>query len=499
MLKRLFLLPIMALLIGCRQLPPPPAVEFTIEGGNITLVNGQMERLHYDVQNFDENYPYEEYGPIVWTSSNTDVATIEDSLLYAVGVGTSIITATLREKYTDSIVCTVTEAYPAYFYLYTTEMVLDINETSQLTWNIGPDYALQEIAWTTSDSNVATVSSDGFVTAKKHGTATIKGKTLNDLVGECVVTVTDRSPLQITVEREHIDLNVDEKISSNFEVSPSYFNRETKFEVTSNNPDLVKVESWYVATLSNSGKFEIKGIAPGDATITLSFANGVSASVTVSVTHVLPESLMFDVSRVSILKGSDYFIDYEILPEGTTEKTLTWTSDNPSIAEVFENGQIVAHEPGYTTVRATTTNNISQEVAVTVYSERNKHILPEAEPNDTLQTANVIYNIGVTIAGKSANLADKDYYRIVANEDDKLHIDFRANRASYSDHFSVRILDDAGELEAVVPLIDAGLVDSRREIDFAVPKSGTYYIEIMITDTAPIKENNHYHLYVYTF
>lgn len=497
MLKRLFLLPILALLIGCRELPPPPAVEISIAGGDITLVNGEYQQIFYDVENFDENYPYEQHGPVVWTSSNNDVAYIRDGFIYAVGVGTSIITVTLRDKYTDSVVCTVTDAYPDTFYLHFTSAIIDINEAYQLTWRILPSYARQDITWTTSDSSVATVDSDGLVTGKKYGTAVIKGKTLSDLEAECTITVADRSPTEIVFDKEHYDIKVGEEIECPLEVFPSYAN-VTTYKATSSDPNIVVTTSSLVHSLVNrTGYIKIKGVAPGEATITFTVNNSISTSFTVSVTHILPESLTFDVSRVSLQIDSEYQVNYAFLPETTTERTLTWTTSEPTVASVTEDGKITALETGYTTVRATTANGIGQEIFVTVYFERNKHRKSEIEPNDTLQTAQSTY-FGITITGTSANLSDKDYYKVSVHEDEKIHVDFRSDFENYSEYFSVRILDADGEFAAVVPLLDIGITNPWRVIDYDVPKGGIYYIEIMITEAAPITENVPYRLYVHT-
>ncbi|HZJ89942.1 MAG TPA: Ig-like domain-containing protein [Bacilli bacterium] len=496
MLKRLFLLPILAVLISCRQVPPP-ALEFSIHGGDITLVNGESKRLYIDEGNYELHYPGQTPDP-VWTSSNTSVAVIENEILYAVGVGTSTIKATIDNKYTATALCTVTAAFPESFYIHPHEKTLGLNEELQMIWQIYPDYAVQDLTWTTSDSSIATVSADGLVMGLSAGTATITATTANNLTDECVVTVADRTPLAITLEKGHIDLNVEQKITVNFWVVPLHFDHSFEFTATSSNSNVAKVESRIIFT-SGRGEVDIKGIAPGDATITLSLANGVNASFTVTVSHVLPESITFDVGRVSILKGRNYTIDYTILPEDTTEKSLTWSSDDPSVATVSEDGRITGNEVGITTVRATAVNDVTQEVTVNVYAGKNDYKQPESEPNDTLQTAQLITNLGSTIVGKNANLADKDYYRIITVAGEQIFIDFRADRDYYSEHFSVKILNSEGDLEAALPLIEEGSPTSRRLIHYAVPDGGTYYIEVTLNDTAPITENNGYHLYVYTF
>lgn len=56
-----------------------------------------------------------------------------------------------------------------------------------------------------------------------------------------------------------------------------------------------------------------------------------------------------------------------LTPEDTLmDKTITWTSSNPFIASVSKDGVVTAHYPGKTTITATTINNKSVSIPVTV-------------------------------------------------------------------------------------------------------------------------------------
>ena len=69
-------------------------------------------------------------------------------------------------------------------------LVLDKGKSGKLTATVKPDNAADKsVAWTSSNTNVATVDNTGNVTAVNHGTAKITAKTSNGKTAECEVRV----------------------------------------------------------------------------------------------------------------------------------------------------------------------------------------------------------------------------------------------------------------------------------------------------------------------
>ncbi|MGQ0647330.1 MAG: beta strand repeat-containing protein [Gemmatimonadaceae bacterium] len=126
--------------------------------------------------------------PIIWSSTNTAVATVSSSgLITVAGVGTASITAT-SEGRTGSVtfrvlapVATVTVATPGDSVLVAGTLAA----TATLRDGATPPNTLtgRPIAWTTSNAGVATVSSAGVITGVSTGnvtiTATSEGKSNN--------------------------------------------------------------------------------------------------------------------------------------------------------------------------------------------------------------------------------------------------------------------------------------------------------------------------------
>ena len=78
-----------------------------------------------------------------------------------------------------------------------TSLTLDVGKSYTLTKTVSPSNAVTSYAWSSSNTSVATVDSNGKVTAKKAGMATITVKTSNGKTATCKVTVNLPTP-QIT-------------------------------------------------------------------------------------------------------------------------------------------------------------------------------------------------------------------------------------------------------------------------------------------------------------
>ena len=78
-----------------------------------------------------------------------------------------------------------------------TALTLDVGKSYTLTKTVSPSNAVTSYTWSSSNTSVATVDSNGKVTAKKAGTATITVKTSNGKTANCKVTVNLPTP-QIT-------------------------------------------------------------------------------------------------------------------------------------------------------------------------------------------------------------------------------------------------------------------------------------------------------------
>ena len=173
------------------------SINFTVKGGTakLTATISPTEHISSD--------------KITWSSSNTDVATVNDiGVVTAKANGSATIIAKAVNGKTASCKVTVqykTEIPITAVKLNTTNLTLNKGKTSTLVATITPSNTTQSktITWSSSNTNIATVSSTGVVTAKASGATTITAKTSNGKTATCKITVpTEVTPTQPTQKKE---------------------------------------------------------------------------------------------------------------------------------------------------------------------------------------------------------------------------------------------------------------------------------------------------------
>jgi len=154
---------------------------------NPLAANLKIGKTHqYEYSYFDENGDGNTSNTINWESSNTAIATVNNGLLTAIRSGNITITASTVENGTPitSLPTTVT----------TSNNTLSINEISSVNIGDSHQYTVNfegttPITWSSSDVSVATISSNGFVTAVAAGDTTITATTVEG--GKTIMATTN--------------------------------------------------------------------------------------------------------------------------------------------------------------------------------------------------------------------------------------------------------------------------------------------------------------------
>ena len=157
----------------------------TLDKTDLTLDRGTADQLTLTIDPPDTT----EDKTIIWSSSNPDVATVDETgRVTALKIGSTVITAQIGEHKAS---CSVyVEAFIHKITLNMGSISLNKGDMEQLTATIDPPDTTEDktITWSSSDSGVATVDSTGKVTAITAGESVITAK-VGTHTATCVVGV----------------------------------------------------------------------------------------------------------------------------------------------------------------------------------------------------------------------------------------------------------------------------------------------------------------------
>ncbi len=145
---------------------------------------------------------------VEWTSSNDSVATVYHGVVTANAIGAAMIVA--RSGRTE-VNCHVFVSGTDGATLRITPAMVSLKEGETFRFQYGNSYELP-LSWVSSDESVATVSSDGLVTALKSGNATITLATNIDTVTALVAVEHDYGEYQLVWSDEFEGNTLDETV-----------------------------------------------------------------------------------------------------------------------------------------------------------------------------------------------------------------------------------------------------------------------------------------------
>ena len=286
-----------------------------------------------------------ETNNVNWTSSNSNIVTVSNGLITGVSSGTAYITAS---DGTSTAVCkvTVTNYYIPVedIVLSETSETLSINSKSKINVSIKPSNASnKKVSFLSNDSSIVSVDSEGNITAKKLGTAyisiSIENKTKSYKV--TVVNNVTVSLKSISISSS-IEINEGETKKINVTYTPSNATNK-KISWKSSNTGIVIVD--------DSGN--IKGIAPGTATLTATSNDGnhiATSKITVLEIDKSVKSISLNKTELKLKVGETETLTVSFTPTTAENKEVTWSSNNDDIIQI-KDGIVKALKPGTAEVK----------------------------------------------------------------------------------------------------------------------------------------------------
>lgn len=314
------------------------------------------------------------YKDVTLSSSDSSVISVSaDGVVTGVSCGTAVVTArsTLDSSELGQIELIVYDS--------TDPAMRDLRQTvSNIRLEVGETFAAKAvycpsnvknpvITWSSANTAIATVSSSGVITARGVGTTNIIAS-YDGHTAICRVTVgkTEVAVKSIEFVDDNIQLvyNNDRLSSGQVEVivlPEDASDPSVTFE--SSDPDIVSVDA--------SGHLIAK--SAGIASITATTANGISSTCVVSSVSII-EKITLNINSLTLIKGTSSKISASIEPvSALNADSLTWSSSDPDIAIVSENGDVTAVSVGQTTIIASASflgsRDVTAECVVNVVTD----------------------------------------------------------------------------------------------------------------------------------
>ena len=237
-------------------------------------------------------------------------------------------------------------------YANVTNVILDITSTTmntgttrQLEATIAPPNANNKsVAWSSSNTNVATVTS-GIVTARNiPGTATITVRTVDgDKTANCTVKVV-QPVTSITLNATSATLNTKSKKQLTAKINPLNASIKTINWTSSNTKIATVTKNGLVTTLN----------VPGNVVITAKTVSGARvATCKIKVIQRVTGVTLNAKTATLKIKGRRR-LTATINPKDASDKKVKWISSNPRVASVNSSGVVTAINVGKTTITVAT-------------------------------------------------------------------------------------------------------------------------------------------------
>lgn len=205
------------------------------EKGTIDLLYGETHQI--------ESNKLEKYGELHWFTSNSEVASVQNGLVSAVGVGTAFITAEADSKNVGEYTIIVSAVPITGIVLSSEANEIVEGEIFKLEYTLFPENATPSgLTWKSTDESIVSVDQTGTVTGIAPGQATITASGEDGIYDTCSITVTQKAAYDRLSEKERAFVDLAMKYLDSFKNPASVVINEID-EATLSNTWIVKVSA----------------------------------------------------------------------------------------------------------------------------------------------------------------------------------------------------------------------------------------------------------------
>ena len=346
----------------------------SIQNTSLSIIKDKTSSLNLDLGTEEECYK-----DISYKMENTSIATIDkNGKITGKKKGVTILSISTETEDVEidiTVIDPKNEKKVTGINVNKASVTIPRGTKTTVTATIAPNDATnKEILWITSNSKVATVSNNGEIVGVGVGNATITAVT-KDGGYKKTIAVTVTQPVtqpptnqtktknvavtKVEASKTKTTIKVGDKERLTAKALPSNATNKS-IEWKSDNPTVASVNRTGIITAHKIGTAKITAISH----------NNKKATITVTVTNkaIAVNKISLSPTAVTLKINEEKIINVILTPSNATNQTITWTTNDSSVATV-NNGKITAKKVGTTTITARTSNGKTANVTVTVKNQ----------------------------------------------------------------------------------------------------------------------------------
>lgn len=220
---------------------------------------------------------------LVWTSSNTKIATVSNGVVKGVKAGRVIITAKTTDGSNISATCTVTVKQPVTRISLSKKATMYTGKKLTLKAKVNPANASNKaLTWKSSNTKIAKVASNGVVTGVKAGTVKITATAKDGSRKSATCTVTVRQSVsKITLSKTNVVLP---KKGSSYNVRVTVAPKNAYNKNVAVKSAKTKVAKVSASTVKSGKIVKITAVKKGKTKVVFTAKDGSKKSATCKVT-----------------------------------------------------------------------------------------------------------------------------------------------------------------------------------------------------------------------
>lgn len=252
--------------------------------------------------------------------------------------------------------------------------------TCQLGYILMPEGFVNEelpVVWTTNNEMIATVDETGLVTYHGIGTViiTVSVAGVPSIADTCTFTIENPAKdIELEPYPEHT-MRVGETVQMKATVIPETVT-DARLTWTSSDESIITVDQYGLVT----------AVGMGSAIVTATTTNGVEERCVITVLTPA-EGIELNYTTITVKKGTIFYLSAKVFPEDAYDKSVTFTSEDDTIATVDPDGTVTTLKVGTVEILVTSNDNPEISAVCTV-------IVTEAVGGLTLNAREITIDVG---------------------------------------------------------------------------------------------------------